>query len=313
MRPRLIRFSPAASHAFRTAERPIPRCRFLRYADDMKMPVCTPAQPRPACASCCDCDPALRLPVGLLPSPGQPGVSACLCCGSIVSDLSPRETLTPETRAWLDRWPRLLATPAGDFACLPSSLRCENPAALASLRTSAWNAQRHLPRGRRLRRAGWPKTPPPDSLPSSLSHYRLLWEAAGFTPATDLDTLLYWANPAHTLESPLALDALLQRRDLRLLLPGLTHSPVLHRRTVLCALAQEDASLVSLLRPHVQSWLQRHERAPDSPQKRALSPEADACRASLRAWLLTRASARNTPAAEVRPRSAHEAPLFADA
>ena len=279
----------------------------------MKTPVCSPAQPRPACASGCDCDPALRLPVGLLPSPDRPAVSACLRCGALVSDLWPQNTLTPETLAWLDRWPRLLATTDGDFACLPSSLRCETLTELASLRTSAWAAQRHLPRGRRLRRAGWPKTPPPDSLPSSLSHYRLLWEAAGFTPATDLDTLLYWAHPAHTLESPLALDALLQRRDLRLLLPGLAHSPVLHRRIVLCALAREDASLVSLLRPHIQSWLQHHERAPDSPQKRALSPEADICRASLRAWLLIRASARNTPAAEVRPRSAHATPLFAAA
>jgi len=209
------------------------------------------------------------------------------------SSLDSRESLTPESFLWLNRWPRLLATPDGDFACLPAAVRCTTLFELEVVRSAAWNAQRHLPRGRRLNRAGWPTSPPPNSLPSSLSHYRILWEAAGFTTATALDTLLYWADPAHALVSPLALDRLLQRRDLRALLPGLAHSPVLHRRTVLCALAQEDTSLIPLLRPHLQSWLQRHERAPDSSQKRALSAEAEVCRASLKAWELARAFAQS--------------------
>jgi hypothetical protein len=266
----------------------------------MNTPTCTSRPP-------CGCDSRFLLPVGLLATEDAPCASACVRCGA----LNTPETLSPAAASWLNRWPRLLATPDGDFACLPAAVRCTTLSELTTLRAAAWNAQRHLPRGRRLNRAGWPMTPPPDSLPSSLSHYRLLWEAAGFTPATDLDTLLYWAIPAHTLVSPLALSALLQRRDLRSLLPGLAHSPVLHRRTVLCALAQEDSSLISLLRPHLQAWLQRHDRAPDSPQKRVLSAEAELCRASLHAWQLTHTFAQTTASAEVR--ATHEAPLSAAA
>ncbi|ATC63887.1 hypothetical protein CMV30_07960 [Nibricoccus aquaticus] len=263
----------------------------------------------PACTSrpTCDCDSRFLLPVGLLATDDAPALSACLRCGTLHSP----ETLTPSASAWLARWPRLLATPDGDFACLPAAVRCTNLRELETIRAAAWNAQRHLPRGRRLNRAGWPATPPPASLPSSLSHYRLLWEAAAFTPATDLDTLLFWALPAHTLVSPLALNALIQRRDLRSLLHGLAYSPVLHRRTVLCALAHEDSSLVPLLRPHLQAWLNNHDRAPDSPQKRALSPEAELCRARLHLWQLTHTFAQPTPPPEAH--ATHEAPLSAAA
>jgi hypothetical protein len=265
----------------------------------------------PACSSRigCECDSRFKLPLGVLPSADYPAAAtACVRCGSLAwstptapaqedsassGSLSTRATLTPESFTWLNRWPRLLATANGDFACLPAAVRCTTLFELEVVRNAAWNAQRHLPRGRRLNRAGWPVTPPPNSLPSSLSHYRILWEAASFTAATNLDTLLYWADPAHSLVSPIALDRLLQRRDLRALLPGLAHSPVLRRRVVLCALAQEDASLIPLLRPHVQSWLQRHERAPDSAQKRAFSSEAEICRASLNAWELARAFAQD--------------------
>ncbi|MGC4072474.1 MAG: hypothetical protein QM760_08155 [Nibricoccus sp.] len=273
----------------------------------MNTPVCTSH-------ATCGCDSRFLLPVGLLATDEYHGVSACLRCGKLVCSAgsdSPNthETLTPKALAWLNRWPRLLATPDGDFACLPAAVRCTTLEELEIVRSAAWNAQRHLPRGRRLNRAGWPMTPPPDSLPSALSHYRLLWEAAGFTSATDLDTLLYWAIPAHTLVSPLALNALLQRRDLRQLLPGLANSPVLHRRTVLCALAQEDASLVPVLRPHLQSWLQRHDRAADSPQKRVLSAEAELCRATLHVWQLARAFTPETAPAQIT--LSHEAALSA--
>lgn len=255
----------------------------------------------------CQCDSRLSLPLGTPGTANHPAALACLRCGTIspatqnASACPSGEIFTPDSVAWLARWPRLLLSEDNDFVCLPAAVRCTTLDELETVRRAAWNAQRHLPRGRRLNRAGWPMTPPPDSLPSAFSHYRVLWEAAGFTSATDLDTLLYWAIPAHTLVSPLALNALLQRGDLRQLLPGLAHSPVLHRRTVLCALAQEDASLVPVLRPHLQSWLQHHDRAADSPQKRALSPEAELCRDSLRAWQLARTSTS-------QPLPAHTAP-----
>ncbi len=238
----------------------------------------------------CSCDTRFLLPVGLPDSEEHPAVFACLRCGTLAwnIDSSPAKSLSPSAAAWLAHWPRLLTTPDGDFACLPAAVRCTSLDDLETIRSTAWQNQRHLPRARRLNRACWPITPPPDSLPSSLSHYRLLWEAASFTPATNLETLLYWAIPEQSFVRHFALNALLQRPDLRRLLPGLAHSPVLHRRTVLCALAKEDASLIPLLRPHLQSWLQQHDRSADSPKKRALSFEADICRASLRTWHLAR-------------------------
>lgn len=263
-------------------------------------PFSTSRTPPPAGA--CSCDNQFLLPVGLPGSGEHPAVFACVRCGALAWTVSAgaQRSLPPAAASWLNRWPRLLATPDGDFACLPAAVRCTSLDELETTRHTAWKNQRQLRPARRLNRAGWPMTPPPDSLPSSLSHYRLLWEAAGFTPATNLETLLYWAIPDDPLVRHFALNALLQRPDLRQLLPGLAHSPVLHRRTVLCALAKEDPSLVPSLRPHLQSWLQRHDREPDSPRKRALSAEAEICRASLRAWQFARVFVPETRPASAR-------------
>ncbi|ATC63888.1 hypothetical protein CMV30_07965 [Nibricoccus aquaticus] len=229
----------------------------------------------------CDCDRTFHLPLALLLSPDSEPAHACIRCGLITctdvlwthihhNTFEPhgrREyPITDEARAWLDLWPRVLrGNNSDDYTFLPATVRCTDVTDFQLQSARAFSASRSLPRGRRLREAGLPSTPPPACLPDQLKNYRTLWTLTQqLTPATDATLLLENARPSFRLSSPLALDALLHRTDLPEILARAAASPE-HRETV-CALVHEDPATLPHALPGLLAWLDRTLSQPAAPE-----------------------------------------------
>jgi hypothetical protein len=235
----------------------------------------SPAQSQPhECLLTCGCDRIFHLPLAFLISPDSEPAHACVRCGLIActevlwthihhNTFEPhgrREySTTQEVRDWLDLWPRVLrGTGLNDYAFLPSTVRCTDITDFQLQSARAFASSRNLPRGRRLRQAGIPATPPPASLPEQLKNYRTVWEQSQrLTPETDGTVLLENARPVYRLSSPLALDALLRREDLPALIARAAASPDHEDRETVCALVHEAPATLSLALPPLLAWLER--------------------------------------------------------
>jgi len=227
----------------------------------------------------CDCDRTFHLRLAFLVSFGDEPAHACVRCGRITctdvlwthvhhntyDPIGRREyAITEETRAWLDLWPRVLrGNDFDDYAFLPATTRCTDVTDFQLQSARAFAASRSQPRGRRLREAGIPSTPPPASLLKQLKNYQILWELAQeFTPDCDMGLLLRNAKPSYHIASPLALDALLQRSDL----PDVFAQAFLtlgdETASTVCALVKENPATLPLALPGLLAWLDQIVRRP---------------------------------------------------
>jgi hypothetical protein len=224
------------------------------------------------CAVTCGCDRAFHLPVALTISPDGEPAHACVRCGRITctevlwthihhNTFEPHGrkeyTITLETHAWLDQWPRAIpGEKLHDYAFLPASTRCADLAEFQRVTARAFTA-RALPRGRRLREAGIPSDPPPADLPAQLKNYRTLWERCrDLTPGCDAAFLLANAPTQYRISSPLAIDALLRRPDLPRILADAAGGQDDENRESVYAIVREDPATLPFALPHLLAWFQ---------------------------------------------------------
>lgn len=217
----------------------------------------------------CACDPALNLTIGLDGNVDRE-VACCAKCGKVTaSQLLTRHVhhntfepydreeiaLTPEVAAWLDLWPRLVTTERDEPLYFSHEFRCPTARELFERVAAARMAQLVLPRGRRMRQAGLPSTPPP-TLPDALSDFSYVWEVAQAGPDRDPQRLLDCADPRFALSSALAIDSLLQRRDLPELLVDAVERGSHYRRMTACAVANEDLNIRAIILPPLLHWVE---------------------------------------------------------
>jgi len=163
----------------------------------------------------CGCDVALQRPVGFDSTGRNLRVTACLGCGavsvteSIVEEPRPHDVrcvgnvpqrLDPPAHAWLAGWPRVALGShlPGSLVLLAPSARCTTNAELTELERGERELQTPLSLRDRYLRAGLPAAPPPNGLPSGLSHFAEAWQGAQLDESASFEELVTargWAAP----------------------------------------------------------------------------------------------------------------------
>lgn len=190
-------------------------------------------------AVACSCDDRLHWPV-LMDGTGENSrVTGCLRCGTVTYAMAgvdePRAGdirfygyYTGEIKSaavdWLAEWPRVrtfYGNPRWPMSAqlvrreklyLPASTRCADFDELSRLVADSEQREAGLRWGRRLIRAGWPKTAPPERMNRDLHRYVDVWQALQLSPLSPVDELIRCAQLSHA-GSPVAVEWLLERKD----------------------------------------------------------------------------------------------------